>query len=100
NSIAEAISSFLDARVQDTRAATVVSRTPEAYLALYQAHAAVLWYPSGTPAAPQETRREVPLYREIAFVGPDGRERLRVENGRLVPADQLRDVSRPANTTY
>lgn len=40
---------------------------------------------------------QTPLYHEITFVGLDGRERLKVSQTGVLPAD-LRDVSDPANT--
>lgn len=41
-------------------------------------------------------RVSLPIYKEITFLGLDGRERIKVIDGRL--SDDLRDVSRPENT--
>ncbi|NTW97837.1 MAG: HAMP domain-containing protein, partial [Oscillochloris sp.] len=87
-------------RVQDTRTATLLPRNAHSYTAFLAARHAELWYLGGTNAAPVERREQAPIFREIAYVGANGRERLRVLDGVVLPPDQLRDVRDPANTTY
>ncbi len=97
---ADTIARFLEARVDDTRSLTLIPPTPEAYLAFYGMHGRDIRYPVGSADAPREQRQRIPLYREIAYLDARGRELLRIVDGQLVPADQLRDVGVPANTTY
>lgn len=97
---ANAISRFLEERVQDARTATLLPRNAQAYTAFLAARHAEVWYLDGSNAAPAERREQLPIFREIAFVGASGRERLRVAGGAALPADQLRDVSDPAKTSY
>jgi hypothetical protein len=44
--------------------------------------------------------REAPLYREAAIIDPDGMEIVRIVEDRILDASELRDVSKPENTTY
>jgi HAMP domain-containing protein len=97
---AGAITRFLEDRVQDTRSATLLPRNVEAYAAFLADRHAEVWYIGGTNAAPEERREQAPIFREIAYVGANGHERLRVVDGVALPASELRDVSNPANTTY
>ncbi|PLY01361.1 MAG: histidine kinase [Desulfuromonas sp.] len=61
-------------------------------------HTREVWSREGTNREWREVRRQRPLYCEAAFVGLDGRERLRLVDGE--PVAMLRDVSDPRNTTY
>lgn len=97
---AGAVARFLEARVQDTRAAALLPRTPEAYLALAQTYRSELWYLGGSNAAPVEVRTMAPIYREVAYIDREGREQVRVSDGQVVPPAELRDVSDPANTSF
>jgi len=68
------------------------------YLSFVRNHNREVWYRGGSNAAPIEIRESIPLYSEATYIGPDGRERLRIGGG--IAVDSLRDVSQPANTTY
>ena len=103
---ANAVARFLEGREADLRTLALLPRTAEAYLAFSQAHRATLWRAAG--------RHSLPLYRQIAFIDPAGREVIRVTSGsdfskplglsvessgdRLAAPDELRDVSRPDQT--
>ncbi len=93
---ANAIASFLQEREMDLRSVALLPRTTEAYLDFYRAHQGELWLLEGG----EESLRSVPLYREMTFVDPTGQEVLKIEDGRVVGPEGLRDVSQPANTTY
>lgn len=80
------------------RSLALLPADEEVYLSFSRSHRRELWYRGGSNDAPVEIREAVPLYSELAFVAPDGKERLRVVDDR--PVRQLRDVSDPANTTY
>ncbi len=71
---------------------------PRTYLAFSSHHRRPIWYRGGTDQEMVEIREEIPLYSEIAYIGADGRERLRIVDERI--ETELRDVSDPANTTY
>ena len=63
-------------------------------------HRKTLWTREGTNENPVEVHREIPTYREVALIGPDGREKIRIEDDRIVDPSELRDVGKPENTTY
>lgn len=97
---ANSIATFLDERVADTLSARQVPRTPEAYQELSQIGWGNMWFWGGKADAPEEATQTVPIYSEVAYIDASGRERIRIENGKPVSADALRDVSDPRNTTY
>jgi signal transduction histidine kinase/HAMP domain-containing protein len=61
-------------------------------------HRRAIWYLGGSNKQPLEIREEIPLYSELAYVGADGWERLRLVDGEAV--QELRHVADPAQTTY
>ncbi len=99
--LAEQVARFLEERVQDVRTLAALPKRPGAFGALARARTGVLWRrrldDRGRPVA---ARDRVPVYAEIAWVGPDGRERFRLDRGEPVPPWTLRDVSRPEGTTF
>jgi len=96
--VAQEVGDFLRAVEEDVRDLALLPPDPNQYLQFVQHHSRTIWYRTGSDTGPVQVREEVPLYSEVAFVGPDGMERLRIVGDRLV-AD-LRDVSEPENTTY
>ncbi len=79
----------------------VLARMPvaaEEYLWFYENYRRPIWIRTGTNQWPRELRPSLRLYKEIAFIDPQGMERLKVVDGVL--SEVLRDVSDPANTTY
>ncbi|NTV63219.1 MAG: hypothetical protein HGA65_06745, partial [Oscillochloris sp.] len=97
---ANAIARFLEERVQDARTATLLPRDATSFAAFLATRHAEVWYLAGTNDTPVERREQAPIFREIAYVGPDGHEQLRVVAGKQLPTSDLRDLSDPANTTY
>ncbi len=96
--VADEVGAFLQGVVADLADLSLLPAEPETYGRFSRNHQREIWYRSGTNDHPVEVRRMFPLYSEIAFVGADGRELLRLVGG--AASDQLRDVSIPANTTY
>jgi hypothetical protein len=89
---ANAVARFLEERETDLQTLALLPHTAEAYLAFSQAHQATVWGAGG--------QRSLPLYREIAFIDPAGREVVRVSGKRMAALDELRDVSRPDQTLF
>ncbi len=113
--IAERVSMRLEQAVSDTQLLRNLPQKPQAYLDFMRARMGEVWTRVGTAQDYVELQNSVPLYREIAFIGPDGRERMRIESvldeeglsqkryhvdTRVVPPSQLRDVSDPAQTLF
>ncbi len=96
--VADEVRTFLHSVEDDLAALAHLPATPEVYLWFSQSHLRLVWERVGTNRAPSEKRSPIRLYRDIAFIDPDGMERLRVVDGVL--SKELRDVSKPANTTF
>jgi signal transduction histidine kinase/HAMP domain-containing protein len=96
--VANEVRTLLHRVENDLGALAQLSVDPRTYLWFSQSHSRPIWIRTGTNAEPREERPTIRLYSELAFIGPDGMERLRVVDGVLVEA--LRNVSDPANTTY
>jgi hypothetical protein len=96
--VANSVGDFLRSVETNLHDLAEIDPIPDNYLDFYRNHRREIWYRAGTNAAPEERREGFPLFSELAFIGPDGRERLRVVEGEL--SRQLRDVSDPVNTTY
>ena len=92
--IARELATFLHEREADLRSFALVAPNPEAYRSFYRTREKELWFVEDG----EERRVETPLYRELSWVGADGREKIKIVGGKLATRPQLRDVSKPANT--
>lgn len=96
--VANSVGDFLRSVEADLHGLAQMSPTAANYLEFFHNHQREIWYRAGTNAAPEERHDPFPVYSELAFIGADGRERLRLVEGTL--SRELRDVSIPANTTF
>jgi PAS domain S-box-containing protein len=96
--VANEVGTFLRSVEDHLAAFAQLKPSPENYLHFSRTNRRQIWLRSGTNDQPTETRQVIPLYRELAFIGADGYERLLVRDDQIV--NDLRDVSNPANTTY
>ncbi|PLX76145.1 MAG: histidine kinase [Desulfuromonas sp.] len=96
--VANEVADFLREIESDLNILSLIEPDPETYLAFSESHKREIWYRGGSNAHPVETREQVPVYQELVFVGPEGIEQVRIVEGEAVV--QLRDVSKPENTTY
>jgi|GEM_PF-7124803 len=102
------VGSFLRQRDFDILQFADLPRTEEAYLAFAQSHQDEFWSVDGFTN--EELRVSLGLYKELAFIGVDGQEILKLENDCFpYPIDcqyvsvaeaDLNNVSDPRNTTY
>ena len=98
--IADRVSDFLYMCVSDLRTVADLPRIPDSYLAFCVSHRRLIWRRVLRGSKPIEVHLSIPVYREIAFIGPEGREKILIRDERVVPESRLRNVSNPANTTY
>jgi signal transduction histidine kinase len=98
--VAETIADFLSQCEGDLR---FLSRTPldrQTLLNFYSTRSSEIWQRRGTSDTPRETRELIPLYRSVAFIDKNGRERLVIRDGLFVGPAELRDVSEPSGTEF
>jgi PAS domain S-box-containing protein len=98
--LANRASQFLQGCEGDLLSLRMLPRQTEAYQRFSRVHRGTIWTLAGSNDNPVEVHLPLPLYREIAFVGADGWERLRVEDDRIVMESELREVGNPRYTTF
>lgn len=98
--LANRVSQFLNACEADLLTVRMLPRDADVYRRFSLSHRRTIWTREGTNDRPVEVHREIPLYREIAWVDRDGMEQVRIVADEIIAAHELRDVSRPENTTY
>ncbi len=98
--LADRVSQMLHSCQSDLLTLAMLPRDPDVYRKFSSHHRKTIWTRTGTNQNPQEVHMELPLYREVAFIGPDGREKIRIESDRIANTTELRDVSKPEHTTY
>ncbi|MDX2479725.1 MAG: ATP-binding protein [Desulfuromusa sp.] len=96
--VATQVSTFLQEIEGDLLDLSLLPTSEEAYLDFSRSHQRELWYRHGTNDNPVEVREDAFLYSELAYVGANGRELIRIVAGQ--PSSHYRDVSDPAQTTY
>lgn len=96
--VAQEVEAFLRDIEDDLQFLAGLPPAAETYLSFVSSHNRPIWIRAGSNVSPREERPVIPLYSEVAFIGADGRELIRIVDG--ASSDELRDVSVPANTTY
>jgi len=96
--VAREVGDFLRSVEEDLHALALLPPDPRDYVDFAETHRKQVWYRRLGPQGAGEVREDIPLYSELAFIAPDGREQLRIVDGRV--STELRNVSRPAATTY
>jgi len=98
--LAETITDFLHQCESDLLFLSRSDLDRPSLLDFYQTRRSEIWQRGGSGTALQGTHEFVPLYRSIAVIDRNGKEQVVIRNGNLVPAEELRDVSDPANTQF
>ena len=107
STVALELASFLRSRDEDLRVLATLPRTEETYLAFARTHTRQIWTPD--PDSRLDTRLNLALYRELAFIDTTGQEQVKIENICFPPypfdceleiSRDLRPVQDPANTIY
>ncbi|HKJ27153.1 MAG TPA: cache domain-containing protein, partial [Anaerolineales bacterium] len=93
---ADSIAAFLEEREADLADLALLPRTGEAYQSFSRQHTGELW---GVESG-EEYRRQEPLYMDVAWVGADGLERVKVQDGQVIPEGDLRSVDDPDTSRY
>ena len=96
--VAISVGDFLREVEGDFRDFALLPRNVDTWKRFLASHTREVWYRKGNNQQWEEVRESRALYREAAFVGLDGVEKLRVVDGKVISVH--RDVSDPRNTTY
>lgn len=94
--LAQNIAAFLNERQRDALIATIIPTNAGAYKEFFDTKTGEIWVKKDG----QVVKELLPLYVEISLIGRDGKELIKIADGRIVPAEGLNDVSDPANTAY
>lgn len=90
------VANFLMESKKDLLIATIIPSTEAAYKQFVLENKKPIWVKD----ANKIQQSMIPLYREMAFIDKNGNERIKIVDGKAVPAASLGNVSNPANTAY
>ncbi|MDT8272736.1 MAG: hypothetical protein RRA35_06055, partial [Desulfomonilia bacterium] len=94
--LAQTIADFLRERQKDILIATILPPSQETYKEFVQTKTQALWVRKDDGIA----REQIPLYIEMSLIDGRGQEIIKISHGKIVPQEELLDVSDPSNTTY
>jgi len=89
------ISGFLKSVEADLRTIAQAEPSPSFYLTFMQNQTGTVWERSD-----YNRPFNLPLYKEIAFIAPSGRELIKVEDGVIARGERLKNVADPRETRY
>ncbi|MGO9414056.1 MAG: ATP-binding protein [Syntrophobacteraceae bacterium] len=98
--LAKRVSQSLQSGEADLLTLKMLPRNPQVYRRFSLNHRRDIWTRELVDGKLLEVHKEIPLYSEISFIGPDGVERVRIMGDEIQGPSKLRDVSKPENTTY
>ncbi len=98
--IARTIEKFLKKCESDLEAFASLPRTSENYYEFCKEHTGEIWYSIKKNGVCTETKKRIPLYKELEFVDKNGTEKIKVSDGKIVPPENLKNIKNPQNTRY
>jgi len=93
---ANEIASFLMECKKDLQIATIIPSTETVYKQFVSENKKPIWIKRDG----KTQQVLVPLYKELALIDRNGNEKIKIVDGKALPAAKLTNVSIPANTTY
>ena len=98
--LADRVNQFLRSCEADLLTLRMLPQNAEVYRQFSLNHRRTVWTREGTKNGQEEVHKQIPLYKEVAFIGPDGKEQVRIVEDRIMDFSVLRDVSKPENTSF
>jgi len=98
--IATKVTEFLHQCEKDLKELAALERSNKTYVDFASRHTREIWIRSGSNQNMGESRRKIPIYREVSFSDTQGFEQVLIVRGRAMPPEQLRNVADPLQTTY
>jgi hypothetical protein len=93
---ANEVASFLMECNKDLQVATIIPSTEVVYKQFVSENKKPVWVKRDGKL--QQVL--IPLYKEMALIDKNGNEKIKIVDGKAVPATEMVNVSNPANTTY
>jgi hypothetical protein len=94
--VAQTVADFLRDSQKDVLIATILPANAQAYKQFLDTKTYDFWVKKDAGVE----KEQLPLYVELSLTDRNGREILKIKNGGIVPAEELVDISNPANTEY
>ena len=98
--VADTISDFLRQCESDVLFLASSNLDQQTLLNFYVNRRGEVWERQGSPEAPRDLHLLIPLYRSLAVIDKNGKEKLVIHDGKFRPQNQLRDLSRPGATEF
>lgn len=95
--VAETISDFLRQCEGDLLFLASATLDNQTLLNFYTTRRSDVWERFGSS---EQLRLLLPLYRSVAYIDKNGRERIVIRDGQILPTSELRDVSTPGGTEF
>jgi hypothetical protein len=93
---ADDVANFLMDSKKDLLVATIIPATETAFKQFVHENQKSLWIKEGNKIR----QVLIPLYKEMSLTDKNGKELIKIVNGKVAPKTKLINVSAPANTTY
>lgn len=98
--VADTVSDFLRQCESDVLFLASSELDRQMLLNFYVNRRGEIWERQATPEGIREMHLLIPLYRSLAVIDKQGKERIVIRDGRFLPPDQLRDLSQPGATEF
>jgi len=95
--VANEVATFLTECKKDLLIATIIPATENAYRQFVLENTRPIWVKDANNKIRQVL---VPLYKEMALIDRNGKELIKIVDGKAMPESKRTNVSIPANTTY
>lgn len=98
--IAEDVAQFLAECENDLRLVAALPKDSTTVRTFYANRNNEIWRRTGSAAKPSSEKVSAPRYASLEIIDKNGRQLTVIKGGKVLPAEQLQDVSIPANTEF
>lgn len=98
--IAEDVAQFLAECENDLRLVAALPKDSATVRTFYANRNNEIWRRTGSAANPSSEKVSAPRYASLEIIDKNGRQLTVIKGGKVLPAEQLKDVSIPANTEF
>lgn len=98
--IAEDVAQFLAECENDLRLVAALPKDSATVRTFYANRNNEIWRRTGSAAKPSSEKVSAPRYASLEIIDKNGRQLTVIKGGKVLPAEQLKDVSIPVNTEF